>query len=198
MFDNYTQNTLFEGAHYKLELWDCAGQADYDRLRPLSYPQTDVFLMCFSIIEPTSFDNISKKWIPEIRHHCPEGTKIVLVGTKADLKNDAHILDLLEENGKEPISAKQCKKLCKDYGLDGYVECSAATQQGVDQVFDTAIKVLVQQPEDGAGASGGAGSAGSATAATGTSNRFRDKYRNSSATSTGTTRVKKKGRCVVF
>lgn len=45
-----------------------AGQEDYDRLRPLSYPQTDVFLTCFSIISPSSFENVSAKWYPEISH----------------------------------------------------------------------------------------------------------------------------------
>ena len=44
-----------------------AGQEDYDRLRPLSYPQTDVFLVCFSVASPTSFENAKSKWIPEIR-----------------------------------------------------------------------------------------------------------------------------------
>jgi hypothetical protein len=37
------------------------GQEDYDRLRPLSYPQTDVFLVCFSVITPASFENVKEK-----------------------------------------------------------------------------------------------------------------------------------------
>ena len=37
-------------------------QEDYDRLRPLSYPQTDVFLVCFSVVSPTSLENVEFKW----------------------------------------------------------------------------------------------------------------------------------------
>lgn len=37
------------------------GQEDYDRLRPLSYPQTDVFLVCFSVVSPSSFENVKEK-----------------------------------------------------------------------------------------------------------------------------------------
>jgi len=53
-----------------LSLWDTAGQEDYDRLRPLSYPQTDVFLICFSVISPVSFSNVRTKWWPEVAHVC--------------------------------------------------------------------------------------------------------------------------------
>jgi len=42
----------------ELALWDTAGQEDYDRLRPLSYPDTDVILMCFAIDSPDSLENI--------------------------------------------------------------------------------------------------------------------------------------------
>ena len=40
---------VVDGVAVSLGLWDTAGQEDYDRLRPLSYPQTDVFLICFSV-----------------------------------------------------------------------------------------------------------------------------------------------------
>jgi len=69
----------------ELALWDTAGQEDYDRLRPLSYPDTDVILMCFSIDSPDSLENIPEKWTPEVRHFCPN-VPIILVGNKKDLR----------------------------------------------------------------------------------------------------------------
>ena len=65
----------------KLGLWDTAGGEDYGRLRPLSYPNTCVFLLCFSFDYPSSFENTETKWIPELNHHCPD-VPVLLVGMK--------------------------------------------------------------------------------------------------------------------
>ena len=73
----------------ELALWDTAGQEDYDRLRPLSYPDTDVILMCFSIDSPDSLENIPEKWTPEVKHFCPN-VPIILVGNKK-VSADTHM-----------------------------------------------------------------------------------------------------------
>ena len=65
-----TQLLLSYFAQVELALWDTAGQEDYDRLRPLSYPDTDVILMCFSIDNPDSLENIPEKWTPEVSSYC--------------------------------------------------------------------------------------------------------------------------------
>ena len=67
VFDNYTVNVSVGGKMISLGLWDTAGQEDYDRLRPLSYPSTDVFLIMFSLTSKTSLDNVKTKWAKEVR-----------------------------------------------------------------------------------------------------------------------------------
>ena len=76
-----------DGKLINFALWDTAGQEEYSRLRALSYPETDVFLLCFSVVSPSSFENIRTKWNPEVSHHCPEA-RLMLVGTKIVLRED--------------------------------------------------------------------------------------------------------------
>jgi len=147
VFDNYSANVMVDGKTISLGLWDTAGQEDYDRLRPLSYPQTDVFLICFSLVSPPSFENVKTKWWPEISHHAPS-TSLVLVGTKLDLREDQHTVERLRERRMAPVSYSQGVQMAKEIGAVKYLECSALTQKGLKNVFDEAIRaVLNPQPK---------------------------------------------------
>lgn len=147
VFDNYSANVMVGDEKVTINLWDTAGQEEYDRLRPLSYTQTDIFLVCFSVVEPSSFQNVKNKWTPEIRHHTPKDTKVLLVGTKSDLREDPHAMDELEEQGLQPVSEQEAIQLAKSSGFVGYLECSAASQKGVRDVFDCAIKAVISSDE---------------------------------------------------
>lgn len=111
------------------------GQEDYDRLRPLSYPQTDVFLVCFSVTSPASFENVREKWFPEVFHHCP-GVPCLIVGTQVDLREDSSVREKLARQKQEPVREEDGKKLANELGAVKYVECSALTQKGLKNVFD--------------------------------------------------------------
>lgn len=63
------------------------GQDEYNRLRVLSYPDTQVFCLCFSLVDRKTFDHVKTAWKLELDHHCP-GIPIVLVGTKLDLREE--------------------------------------------------------------------------------------------------------------
>jgi small GTP-binding protein len=142
VFDNYSANVMVDGKPVNLGLWDTAGQEDYDRLRPLSYPQTDVFLVAFSVISRSSFENVKNKWIGELKHHAP-GVPILLVGTKADMRGDQATIQSLANKHMTVVSQQEAEQCCKEIGAVRYLECSALTQEGLKAVFDEAIRAAM-------------------------------------------------------
>jgi len=157
VFDNYEANIIVASKTVKLGLWDTAGQADYDRLRPLSYPGTDVFFLEFSVVSPSSFENIKSKWVWEVKHHCP-GAAIFLVGNKIDLREDADTLARLEERFLAPISTTQGQALAREIGAVKYMENSALTQTGLKALFDEAVGHVMNLKKSSSGRGGSSSS----------------------------------------
>jgi len=142
VFDNYVVNLTAGDQQIELGLWDTAGQEEYDRLRPLSYANASVFLVCYSVVSPVSYENITAKWYPELMHFCPEVPQI-LVGTKTDLRRDSSVVEKLKSQGQNPLTSEQGQDLARKIKAEKYLECSAKTTENLKTVFDEAVKAVL-------------------------------------------------------
>ncbi|KAG5206789.1 hypothetical protein R6Z07F_008658 [Ovis aries] len=141
VFDHYAVTVTVGGKQHLLGLYDTAGQEDYNQLRPLSYPNTDVFLICFSVVNPASYHNVQEEWVPELKG-CMPHVPYVLIGTQIDLRDDPKTLARLLYMKEKPLTYEHGVKLAKAIGAQCYLECSALTQKGLKAVFDEAILTI--------------------------------------------------------
>ncbi|CAH7665975.1 P-loop containing nucleoside triphosphate hydrolase protein [Phakopsora pachyrhizi] len=148
VFENYVADVEVDGKRVELALWDTAGQEDYDRLRPLSYPDSHVILICFAIDSPDSLDNVQEKWISEVLHFC-QGLPLVLVGCKKDLRNDPKTIEELRRTSQKPVTPEEGMAVAQKIGSQRYLECSAKTGQGVREVFEHATRYALLAKKGG-------------------------------------------------
>ncbi|XP_018648347.1 putative rho GTPase [Schistosoma mansoni] len=140
IFESFVSEMQINNKRVELNLWDTAGQEDYDRLRPLSYPDTNVVVLCFSVDNPDSLDNISTKWMPEIRNFLPN-IPVILVANKKDLRNDQTTKRELQRMKQKPVTESEGRSVAKNIGAQAYIECSAKQKEGVNDVFETAARI---------------------------------------------------------
>ncbi|KAH3679625.1 hypothetical protein WICMUC_000857 [Wickerhamomyces mucosus] len=133
IFENYVTDINIPNSKesIQLTLWDTAGQEEYDRLRPLSYPDVNILLICYAVNNMISLNNVKEKWAPEVQHFCP-GIPIILVGTKIDLQSG------------ESVSYQQGEEIKRDIGAVYHIRCSAKTTENINNVFDVAINTAFQ------------------------------------------------------
>ncbi|EIT75404.1 Ras-related small GTPase, Rho type [Aspergillus oryzae 100-8] len=157
------------GSQTQLSLWDTANHGEFSKLRNLSYLLCDVVLICFSIDSLQSLSNVLIKWAPEVRH-LSENKPTILVGCKKDLRCDQNLKsrnvfsqamtklvgrkkdlqsdqktkasDALSQMPTEQVSHKDATKVCRQIGARQYLECSATTLEGVQQVFEAAARAV--------------------------------------------------------
>uniref|UniRef100_H3BGC5 Ras homolog family member F, filopodia associated n=2 Tax=Latimeria chalumnae TaxID=7897 RepID=H3BGC5_LATCH len=133
VFEKYTSSVTIGNKEIILNLYDTAGQEDYDRLRPLSYQNADLVLICYDVTNPTSHDNVLIKWYPEVNHFC-RGIPILLVGCKIDLRKDEERLRKLKASQQEPVTYNQGAATCQEMHAEVYLECSAKSHEHVEDI----------------------------------------------------------------
>jgi small GTP-binding protein len=135
MKDVSENGTGIQQQRFQLAICDTGGQKEMDRLRPLCYNKVNVVIVCFSVINPSSFNNITTKWLPEIKRHAPDA-KILLVGTQSDLRSNTQVLLQLSRMGLAPVPESRAIQLMHKIGALSYTECSTLRNKNVKQVFD--------------------------------------------------------------
>ena len=165
VFENYIHDIFVDGKHITLSLWDTAGQEEFDRLRSLSYSDTDTIMLCFSVDSRDSLANVQHKWVGEIADPC-EGVKLVLVALKCDLRNtenetnaitpglinqqrsdldngNRNLEESVQDNHNNYITYEEGLAMAKKIGALRYLECSAKLNKVVNEAFTEAASVFL-------------------------------------------------------
>ncbi|KAJ1564362.1 GTP-binding protein Rho1 [Nowakowskiella sp. JEL0078] len=147
VFDTYVSEITVDGRKVEMALWDTAGQEGYDRLRPLSYEKSSIVLICYAVDTPDSLENISVKWVPEVTQFCGTDIRYLLIGCKADLRNEENVIKELAAEGQSPVTFEQGSSMASKIRAFQYLECSAKTGLGVSNVFDAATRAALSHIE---------------------------------------------------
>ena len=163
-FDSYSKRTKYKDLSINLLLYDVGGQADLESFEKLDRLQTDVFLLCFSVDDRTSFENVSTKWLEMVKR-CwlsPEDGQakksnrmsesdlmnpiVLLVGCKTDRKTDKSVIMKHSELVARPlVTSKEAVTLSKSIEAYKYMECSSRNGTGVVQIFTQVIKAVQER-----------------------------------------------------
>lgn len=141
--DYFKVDVEVDGKVVKMELCDTAWQADYNQIRPYAYMNANVMLIIFSLIDPQSLEKAINKWLPEVKHFCPN-VPIILVGNKNDLRNDQNLIKALAKINLKPITTEEGTIIAKKNGISAYMECSAKTNDCVQEVFKSSVRAALQ------------------------------------------------------
>ncbi|KAH8892258.1 transforming protein RhoA [Thozetella sp. PMI_491] len=124
----------------EFSMWDSQGKEDYEHLRPLLYPGTDVVLLVFDTTNRYSLNLIDKKWVSDVWHYM-QGAQYILVGNKSDERDARENLMTADQS---LVSHKQGEAMAKRIGAKAYVECSLSNRNSMCRVLEVAARYCVQ------------------------------------------------------
>ncbi|KAH3767090.1 Rho family GTPase [Pelomyxa schiedti] len=134
--DNAVITECIGGHQTTVNVWDTPGDLKYDRLRPLSYRNADIIVICFSVANTGSFENVARKWIPEIQHFCPTIPYIIL-GTQTDLRKTTELRH--DDHIQGPVTTEEGRQYAMSVGARCYLECSALCNQNLHCLFSAFV-----------------------------------------------------------
>ena len=112
-----------DGKDVRLQIWDTAGQERFRTIAETFYRQSDGILVVFDVTDEDSFEKVNF-WLDSLREKVDPSCVVVLVGNKADLK---------EETGVQFVPEANIQQLCRSTGFK-YFEVSAKTNL---RIYDT-------------------------------------------------------------
>ncbi|KAG8797269.1 GTP-binding protein Rho1 [Serendipita sp. 399] len=129
----------------EVELWDTVDYEDYEQLRQMTYVDTHIVLICFSFDLPNSLQNAQYKWLPEVLHWCRDPSNgsvhYALVGCKKDIKGNGQLVETLSLTADQRLpTTENAKVAARQMGADMYLECSARTGEGIEDVIQQATR----------------------------------------------------------
>lgn len=137
IFDSFSCNIEIKKKNVDLSLWDTSGDLKYDRIRQLSYPNTDIFFICYAVNSMRSFNNV-RNWYHEIQEIAESNQiPVILVGTKDDVKNDYSEPDI--------VSTEMGRKLSDDCNFHDFIETSSLERKNLYLLFERAVDYKIKK-----------------------------------------------------
>ncbi|KAK3591829.1 hypothetical protein CHS0354_007691 [Potamilus streckersoni] len=138
VFENYAGRISVAGEQYTVSIFDSAGQHDLEGLRAYTYKDSEVYVVCYSVVDRESFHNVRDFWIPEAKSSTKRRKPIILVGTQSDLRSDKGC------NVDSVVKIDEGNELAKEIGADCFMECSSFHNKGVKEVFENAVQTALK------------------------------------------------------
>lgn len=131
IFDSFSCQLQIKKQDVELALWDTSGDLKYDRIRQLSYPNADVFFICYAVDSIRSFDNV-KKWHSEIKEISRlQDIPVILIATKDDIKED--------QQGSDIVTTEMGQALAKEENFYDFIETSSLERKNLYLLFEKAV-----------------------------------------------------------